>query len=149
MWSVEFESLRCGRDWATRRRRTSVSFSAAGDAVLAYVADGIPVTKRIVPMAFGPGGPPACRLEPGNHAADDNFQGQWWNPAQPGWGVTIADQGGVLFAVLFVYDASGAPMWLVAPAAARNADGGYSGALYRTSQPPSAGSSPARSIRSS
>ncbi len=113
----------------------SVSFTAAGQAVLTYVADGVTVTKTIAPMAFGPGGPPSCRLTTDSRAQDGNYQGLWWNPSQSGWGVSIADQGGVLFAVLFVYDASGRPLWLVASDVRANADGSYSGTLYRTRGP--------------
>ncbi|HUJ01191.1 MAG TPA: trypsin-like peptidase domain-containing protein [Usitatibacter sp.] len=110
----------------------SVTFASAGQAVLTYVADGITVTKAVALTAFGPGGPPSCRLTTASRAQDGNYQGLWWNPAQSGWGVSIADQGGVLFAVLFVYDASGRPLWLVAPDVQANADGSYSGTLYRT-----------------
>ena len=113
----------------------SVSFTGAGQAVLTYVADGITVTKTLSPMAFGPGGPPSCRLTTDSRAQSGNYQGLWWNPSQSGWGVSIADQGGVLFAVLFVYDASGRALWLVAPDVVANADGTYSGTLYRTRGP--------------
>ena len=109
-----------------------IAFSADGSASLAYVADGIAVTKRIVPMAFGPGGLSSCSLTTESRAADRNHQGLWWNPSQSGWGVSIAEQGGVLFAVLFVYDASGSARWLVASDVRANADGSYSGTLYRT-----------------
>lgn len=110
----------------------SVSFAGPGQAVLTYVADGLTVTKTISPMAFGPGGPPSCRLTAESREHNDNYQGLWSNPSQSGWGVSIADQGGVLFAVLFVYDASGRPFWLVASDVRANADDSYSGTLYRT-----------------
>jgi len=109
-----------------------ITFSTKGDARLTYVADGATVTKTIVPMSFGPGGPASCTLTTGSRAADGNHQGEWWNPSQSGWGLSIAEQGGIVFAVLFVYDASGRPLWLVAPDVRVNADGTSTGALYRT-----------------
>ncbi|MGZ5040256.1 MAG: hypothetical protein ACXWG1_01910 [Usitatibacter sp.] len=45
-----------------------------------------------------------------------DYQGLWWNPAEPGWGVGVFDQGGAtLSSVLFVYGADGKPTWYVAP----------------------------------
>ncbi|HYC35321.1 MAG TPA: trypsin-like peptidase domain-containing protein [Usitatibacter sp.] len=55
----------------------------------------------------------------------------WWNAAEPGWGLNVNHQGNKIFATLFTYDASG-PMWLVMSDGARQADGSYEGALYRT-----------------
>lgn len=109
-----------------------ITFSANGDALLSYVADGVAITKTIVPMSFGPGGPPSCALTTESRAADTNYQGAWWNPSQSGWGLSIAEQGGIVFAVLFVYDASGRPLWLVAPDVRTGADGTFTGTLYRT-----------------
>jgi hypothetical protein len=109
-----------------------ITFSANGDALLSYVADGVAITKTIVPMSFGPGGPASCSLTTESRAADTNYQGAWWNPSQSGWGLSIAEQGGIVFAVLFVYDASGRPLWLVAPDVRTGADGTFTGTLYRT-----------------
>ncbi len=40
------------------------------------------------------------------------FTGQWWNPAESGWGVSLSHASrSVIFAVWFVYDAGGAPKW--------------------------------------
>ena len=47
-----------------------------------------------------------------------NFQGLWWaHPpgSQSGWGINLAQQGGVLFATLFTYGADGQPRWRVVP----------------------------------
>ncbi len=38
----------------------------------------------------------------------------WWNPAESGWGIQFVQQRDVIFATLYVYDASGAPVWYVA-----------------------------------
>ena len=63
---------------------------------------------------------------------DDNFTDLWWNAAEPGWGINFNHQDNTLFATLFTYDASGAPMWLVMSNGARLGTGSYQGTLYRT-----------------
>ena len=84
-----------------------------------------------------------------------SFEGVWWNAAESGWGVSVAHQGDVLFAVWYTYDRDGSPMWLVMPNAAlvdqseNDMEGMmemsmmgmtrnpplYTGAIYRTSGP--------------
>jgi hypothetical protein len=40
----------------------------------------------------------------------------WWGgPAENGWGMSIHQSGDAFFAVLYVYDQTGAPVWLVMP----------------------------------
>lgn len=94
-----------------------------------------------------------CRLclvlAPG-FAAAQNLSDHWFNPDEPGWGLTITQQGDVLFGVLLVYsinkrDASGKGVaeWYVAPAMRRPLPFPsktspvpplvYTGALYLTS----------------
>ncbi len=40
--------------------------------------------------------------------------GMWYDPAQPGWGLSLTQQGETIFAALFVYDANHNPQWFVA-----------------------------------
>ncbi|MFZ3321534.1 MAG: hypothetical protein WA190_04120 [Usitatibacter sp.] len=40
--------------------------------------------------------------------------GMWYDPGQPGWGVSVTQQGETIFVVLFVYDANHNPQWFVA-----------------------------------
>lgn len=70
--------------------------------------------------------------------------GLWYNPAESGWGLTIAKQGDVAFAVLFVYDEAKHPTWYVASALHVGVESGptpgssatfYQGTLYRTTGP--------------
>ena len=68
-----------------------------------------------------------------------NYTDLWWNsPAnsESGWGLNINHQGDILFATLFTYDASGAPLWVVMPDGAKQPDGSFTGALYHTSGAP-------------
>ena len=69
--------------------------------------------------------------------------GLWYDANESGWGLTLDQQGNIVFAVLFVYDASGHPAWYVASSIVEpnNVDplpppgGPFSGALYRTTGP--------------
>jgi hypothetical protein len=40
-----------------------------------------------------------------------SYEGLWWNPSESGWGLSIAHQGDVLFAVWYTYDHDGEPTW--------------------------------------
>jgi hypothetical protein len=62
----------------------------------------------------------------------------WFNPQEPGWGVSIVQQLETAFVTLYVYGPDGKPTWYVASQAnviAYSEPGGFpvfSGALYRT-----------------
>jgi hypothetical protein len=68
--------------------------------------------------------------------------GVWFDPANPGWGVSITQQGGTMFVALFAYDANHKPVWYVA---SNVVDTGmnldptsqeiFSGMLFRTTGP--------------
>ena len=67
-----------------------------------------------------------------------NVQGLWWrSPAssESGWGLNITQQGGILFATWFTYDADGSGMWLVMSEGRAVGTDSYVGALYRTTGP--------------
>ncbi len=67
-----------------------------------------------------------------------NVDGIWWAaPAgsQSGWGINVSDQGGVIFATWFTYDASGNGWWLSMTGTATTANS-YSGVIIETSGPP-------------
>jgi len=66
-----------------------------------------------------------------------NYTGMWWAaPAgsQPGWGLSIAHQGDVIFAVWFTYAGNeGHPQWY-SMTLDKQADGSYAGSLFRSVQ---------------
>jgi hypothetical protein len=67
-----------------------------------------------------------------------NYQGLWWNaPAgsEPGWGITLAHQGDIIFAIWFTYDSGGQPWWLAVTAELVSPNV-YSGNLFTTTGPP-------------
>ena len=65
----------------------------------------------------------------------DNYTSLWWNAAESGWGINVDHQGNILFATLFTYNPNGTPVWLVLPSGNKQADGSYSGTLYRATGP--------------
>jgi YVTN family beta-propeller protein len=42
------------------------------------------------------------------------LSGLWWNPSEPGWGLSLTQRGDVIFAAWFTYDKSGSAKWYVA-----------------------------------
>ena len=72
---------------------------------------------------------------PGPKAAAVNYTSLWWNPDESGWGLNVNQQGDTLFATLFTYDTTGAPLWLVMSNGALQADGSYKGDLFLTNGP--------------
>jgi arabinogalactan endo-1,4-beta-galactosidase len=68
-------------------------------------------------------------------AAAKYHSGLWWNPAESGWGVNFNQQGEIVFATLFTYDAQGRPAWFVMSAGRRQSGETFTGDLYRTTGP--------------
>ena len=81
-----------------------------------------------------------------------SYEGLWWNTAESGWGISVAHQGDILFAVWYTYDHDGTPIWLVMPDATLQHEGdmdmmdmgmmgmtrnapSYTGMLYRSRGP--------------
>lgn len=46
-----------------------------------------------------------------NGATSAQLSDMWWNPAESGWGLAIAQGKGSLFNVIYTYDAAGQPTW--------------------------------------
>jgi hypothetical protein len=66
----------------------------------------------------------------------------WWVPAESGWGINMIEQGEILFATIFTYDAQGRAKWYSASSLAFigrgpavDSTGVYSGAVYETTGP--------------
>jgi hypothetical protein len=80
-----------------------------------------------------------------------NVQGLWWGSAsESGWGVNLAQQGDIVFATWFTYDANGKGQWLVMSNGNRTSPNSFSGTLYRTTGPSFASASfDSKSVKSS
>ena len=117
---------------ATAVGRMQVALANANEATLEYSVDGKTTVAPISRQAFN-GFPAVCTSSDGSRAKATTYQDLWWNPQQPGWGLGLAQQGEVMFATYFTYDAQGRATWLVASNVTRQSDGGFAGELYRTS----------------
>jgi len=97
-------------------------------------------TYYIAVGAWDPNGTGAYTLNLSAGAATPatpNYTDLWWGgDAQSGWGLNVNHQGNIVFATLFTYDQSGAPMWLVLANGALQADGSFTGDLFRTTGSP-------------
>ncbi len=114
----------------------TMRFDAANssNATLSYVADGASFSKTVTRLAIS-AAPRTCAwtLDTRKSTLDAtrNFTSLWWNPAEPGWGLAVSQQGDTTFGVLFGYDASNRASWTVMANGARKSLGAFSGALYR------------------
>jgi hypothetical protein len=103
-------------------------------AGFAYNVGNVAQSKSISRMEFAQANQ-ECTLGGDTKALATNFQDLWWNPLDSGWGVSIAHQGGTLFANYYTYDASGKGVWYVMPDANASQGAGYSGAVFRARGP--------------
>ena len=115
----------------------TLDFTDANDAQFAYTVNGVTQTKTLVRELFG-SALPVCSFGGTLPAAQaTNYQDLWWaSPAgsESGWGVNLTQQGDVIFATWFTYDASGNPLWLSGPAT-KAGPRVYTGTLAHTSGP--------------
>jgi len=58
----------------------------------------------------------------------------WYRSSESGWGMQLVQRGSVIFATLFVYDASNRPVWYTSTLQAQP-DGSWAGDLYATTGP--------------
>jgi len=74
---------------------------------------------------------------PGNHAEiPRGIAGQWWNPADPGWGLVLdRNERGTVYAAWLTYDTNGETTWFAMTYSAADPAGGVSGDVYRHSGP--------------
>ena len=100
-----------------------VNFSDTNHATMTYT---VGAQTRAVAIVRQP-----LSADPTPAAVD--FTDLWWNPAESGWGMAIAQQSGIAFVAWYVYDANGKPAWLVATCPMSGS--GCSGTVYRTQGP--------------
>ncbi len=74
-------------------------------------------------------------LAPSAPASSRNYTGMWWKPAESGWGINVNHQGDIVFATLFTYDETGAPMWVMMTGLLQADGRTYAGDLHRVSGP--------------
>ena len=123
---------------------TAVKTSAAGYAMLTFVdantalfeysVDGVYQAKSVSREMYA-AALPMCDFVSAPDTS--NFQDLWWRAggSEPGWGLNVTQQDGVIFATWFTYDENGRGLWLVMPDATQTAAMTYTGKLYRTRGP--------------
>ena len=119
---------------STRVGSMRLAFTSPGGGLVIYDVGGVEVVKPIQKQVFGAKAA-HCLAFTSSRTSSTNYQDLWWNPAESGWGLSITHQGDTIFAALFTYGADGRGMWLVMPSGAREADGSFSGGLFRTAGP--------------
>jgi hypothetical protein len=69
----------------------------------------------------------------GATSVSTNHSDLWWIPSESGWGIQFVQEGNVIFATLFVYDANMNPTWYVATMNfASGPPNTWTGTLYAT-----------------
>jgi hypothetical protein len=98
---------------------------APGVVLFTYTINGVNKTKQIQRQAFGSAAP--------NWGTDRTDL--WFNPAESGWGLALAQHGNNIFGVWYAYDTDGQPLWFVLPGGTFSGSTFFSGNLYRTTGP--------------
>jgi lysyl endopeptidase len=94
----------------------TIRFPSADAGTITYTYQGSTVTKSITRFQYGKN-KTTCDFSIFDRSASNTLQDVWWLSSESGWGMTVAQQDATVFAVIYTYDASGKPLWLVAPAA--------------------------------
>ena len=83
----------------------TLNFTSISEATFNFTINGVSAAKAITlqPLATGTT-PPAI-----------DYTDLWWNENESGWGVSLTQQFGIVFAAWYTYDISGKPVWYVVP----------------------------------
>ena len=96
-----------------------------GPALFTWTVGSLTRTKQIQRLPFGNAAP--------NWGIDHTDL--WWNPAESGWGLTLAEHGNNVFGVWFTYAPSGHPLFIVMPGVQSRTADSFTGTLYTTTGP--------------
>jgi YVTN family beta-propeller protein len=99
-------------DPATR----GVSPQAVGEVRLAF--DEARVARFDWRLGERSGSEPVQRLIAGAGVAAPDRTGTWYDPADPGWGLSLYSEGGAQAAVMYFYDGDNQPRWVLGQAPA-------------------------------
>ncbi len=83
----------------------TLSFASTTAGAFDFTLNGVTASKAITlqPLATGTT-PPAV-----------DYTDLWWNESESGWGVSLTQQFGIVFAAWYTYDNTGKPVWYVVP----------------------------------
>lgn len=108
-------------------------FTNSFEGVLTYTVNGVTVAKEITRQTFGKA--PKCEWSGFDRSFSFNVTDLWYNAAEPGWGINIAQKGTVFFATIFTYAPGGKGAWFVMSNGSVQTDDTVSGDLFRTTGP--------------
>lgn len=100
--------------------RGTLTFSDASHGKFDFTLNGVTGSKTIQRQQFASGTP----------AQAVDYSDLWWNADESGWGVSLTQDAGMIFAAWYTYDASGNPVWYVASSCPLS-DSSCSGDIYR------------------
>ncbi len=99
--------------------------AAAGTVTFSYTIGSVSRTKQIQRLGFG--------SAPANWGVDRTDL--WWNPAESGWGLSLAQHGNNVFGVWYTYGPSGHPLFVILPGVTMTSPDSFTGTLYTTTGP--------------
>ena len=109
----------------TKVGTASFQFTPSGTATVTWTVGAVVITKQIQRFPFG--------NAPAKWGVDRTDM--WWNAAESGWGLTIAQHGNNYFASWFTYAQSGRPLFIYMPGAQQTTNDSFTGTLYTTTGP--------------
>src|SRR5687767_7524188 len=109
----------------TRVGTAYFQFTPGGPATFTWTIGSTSRSKQIQRLPFG--------SAPANWGVDRTDL--WWNPAESGWGLTLAQHGNNYFGAWFTYAPSGRPLFIVMPGVQQQSADTITGALYTTTGP--------------
>ncbi|MEP7328794.1 MAG: peptidylprolyl isomerase, partial [Betaproteobacteria bacterium] len=82
----------------------TLDFASASAGTFSFSIDGVAGSKAITQQIFATGAT----------APTIDYTDLWWNQNESGWGVSLTQQFGTIFAAWYAYDTAGNPVWYVA-----------------------------------
>ncbi len=98
----------------------TLALADANAGTFSFTIDGVAGAKAITRQIFATG----------TTAPSVDYTDLWWNRNESGWGVSLTQQYGTIFAAWYAYDDAGAPVWYVASNCPVSG-AGCAGVLYR------------------
>jgi hypothetical protein len=91
----------------------TLSELTGGSLDFRYTLEGTTQTKRVERLQFGPS-LTNCSFTTQTRAAATNMQDLWFNTNEPGWGISLTQQGDAIFTAWYTYRQDGSAQWLTA-----------------------------------